>query len=221
MKKETFQQTNDFVRAGVAMIRQTCDNTKERAFIALAGGTTPLPVYRALGESPDMDFASVDFFLVDERNVGLDSENSNYRAVMDQLGRHRGVRMHFFDTRLGIDEAIRAYQKELTLVPDGTFDLMILGIGTDGHIGSLFPHTAALRSTADIAHTATDAFPVRDRMTLTLSVIMRSKKLLLLAGPDKKDILDRMIFSAETVEDIPAKKLTEHPNITIHVLETA
>lgn len=221
MKKEHFQNEKDFVRAGVDFITQVWDNTDRRVFVALSGGTTPLPIYRELGARKDIPVDSIDFFLVDERNVGLDNEDSNYRAIMDQMGRDRGIQMHFFDTRRGIDGAIAAYQRELAIVPGGVFDLIVLGIGTDGHIASLFPHSRALRSTADLAHTTTDAFPVHDRMTMTLSLIIRAKRLLLLAGPNKKEILEKAIYSVETVEDIPAKKIMEHPDLTIHILETS
>lgn len=219
MKKETFRTERQFVEASVDFIADVCNNREGQAYIALSGGETPLPVYRTLGER-DIDFSGVDFFLTDERYVGLDSEDSNYRAIMDQFGRDRGVRMHFFDTRLEIEEALVAYQRELTQVPNGVFDLIVLGVGVDGHIASLFPHSAAIRSKADLARTTTDAFPVRDRLTMTTSMIMRAKRVLLIAGRNKKQILEKMIFSTETVEDIPAKKLMEHPELTIHFLES-
>jgi len=219
MKINRFEDKEAFIKKSVDAIVEICKNKKGRVYIALSGGKTPQPIYMLLGQREDVDFSRIDFFLVDERYVPLTHEDSNYRMMMDKLGRERGVRIHFFDTTLSIDRALSVYADELETVPGGVFDLIILGIGTDGHVASLFPHSEALRAPGNLAITLTERFAVRERMTMTFSIIMKAKQLLLVAGPSKKDVLDEMIYSTKNVQDLPAKKIIENPGLIIHFLE--
>jgi 6-phosphogluconolactonase len=214
-----FEDKKSFVEESVELIADVCAKKRGSIYIALSGGRTPQPIYTMLGQREDIDFSRIEFFIVDERYVPMTHEDSNYRVIMDHLGREKGIKIHFFDTTRPIEEAISRYEEEVGRVPGGVFDLVVLGVGPDGHVASLFPHTAALRTPGNIALSSTERFPVRERMTMTFFLIMKARKILLLAGPGKKAVIDDMVYSTKTVEDLPVKKVAEHPGLTLHLLQ--
>lgn len=205
----TFSSAGEFVSESAVFIAQALKNGGS---LALSGGSTPKPVYEALalGQAPPLD--KINFFEADERYVPKDHPDSNARMIEAALGRP----IIAFDTTKSIVETLADYEKKvLTYQP---FDLAVLGMGTDGHTASLFPHSSALHETKRlVTHTSTDTFAIRDRLTLTFPAILGSKQMLLLiSGKDKQAALDTLLHSEVSFEDFPAKKLLEHPRLTIH-----
>ena len=195
----------------------------EEINIALSGGSTPQRIYSDLSRWIGVDFLKVKFFQVDERYVPKDDENSNYKMIYENLIKPLSERralneFHYFDTSLEIPKCLETYANHIE-----PFDLVVLGMGTDGHIASLFPHSEALKITdSPVAHTTTEEHAVRDRLTITLPQIMESKKiLLLLKGEDKQEILDDLLNSSKSVADLPAKALLLHKDLTIYYLPTS
>ncbi len=166
--------------------------------VALSGGTTPSPIYRALSEHPAFR-DEVDFFLADERCVPMTDENSNYKLVRETLNPKN---FHPFDEKTGLPEF---------------FDLTILGIGEDGHIASLFPHSPALNSKEKTAKTQTENFAVKDRLTLTLKTILDSKNILVLLN-NKPTVLEKLKENKLTTEEFPAISLLDHTSVKIFYL---
>lgn len=181
--------------------------------IALSGGKTPIPIYEALGKilKTNLKNHQIEFFQVDERYINREDRESNYRMIQESLNHP----IKHFDTSLSIAEALEKYKYEL---PEDGFDLTILGIGPDGHTASLFPHSAALETTEPVAHTTTDDFPIRDRLTITFPTIMKSKNLLVLLT-NKPEIIKELQKPCKTAEEFPAHRLLEHRNLTIIALE--
>ena len=188
MDQKTFSSELDFINSSTIFIKVVLQ--KNRA-IALSGGSTPKPIYKALAQDKTIPWNHIQLFEVDERYVPADHPDSNHHLIKNYLLspppslklRRAGIsypnNWHFFNTTLPIPAALDQY--EAIVRQHQPFDLCILGMGQDGHTASLFPHSEALYEAERlVAHTTTDAFPVHDRLTLTFASIMASKKLLLL-----------------------------------------
>lgn len=214
MKIKKFSTEKDFVQAGVDILSEICQKKTKKITVALSGGNTPQSLYSAIAKAP-LPFDRIEFFQVDERYVSHDHEDSNYKMIRSALPNQK---IHFFNTGLSIKDALKKYTTELPLTP---FDLTILGIGPDGHIASLFPHTEALTEKNPVTHTTTHQFTVTDRLTLTFPPILQSKKLLiLLKGASKEPIVDALRTDKKEFTDFPAQKLIKHPNLHVFFYRT-
>lgn len=182
----------DFRRRGAEWIAEKVGaavRTRGRCAVALAGGSTPRPVYQELGERDVFPWAEVEFFFGDERAVPADDPQSNYRMARETLFRRRPdarvVRMPA-DAPGGAAEYARRLPAEL--------DVLILGMGADGHTASLFPGSPALGERAARVVAVTGPTPPRRRMTITPPVIEAAKEILVLvSGADKAPALVRAL----------------------------
>ncbi len=120
-------------------------------YVALSGGTTPKMVFKLLSERVKdelVDWSRVHIYFGDERCVPADHEDSNFRMAREALLNHVSLplaHIHRVPTELGHTEGANQYARILEeTVPDKRFDLIMLGLGPDGHIASLFPDTPIL-----------------------------------------------------------------------------
>jgi 6-phosphogluconolactonase len=169
--------------------------------VALSGGSTPLPTYELLAREPfaaQVDWEQVHFFWGDERCVPPDHPESNYRAARAALLDEIAVspqNIHPIPCQHRPTRAARLYQEELetSLGPRGAFDLILLGMGTDGHTASLFPDTTAL---AEQKRWVTDNYTKKLkawRVTLTLPAINRARQIIfMVSGATKASTLARV-----------------------------
>ncbi len=163
------------------------------ALVALAGGTTPVAAYRRVSGSTRakrVDWERVDFFFGDERCVPPDDARSNFRTAHEHLLDPLGVapeRVHRIRGELGAPAAAEAYEDELrgALAGDGRFDLVLLGLGEDGHTASLFPGAPAPGVGALAVAARAPAEP-RERVTLTPAALLRSRFTLFLVEGERK-----------------------------------
>ncbi len=160
--------------------------------ITLAGGSTPRALYDLLAHDSyreRIDWADLDVFFGDERAVKPTHPDSNYGMAYDSLLAHVDVsigRVHRMEADdLDVDAAASRYAEEL---PD-RLDVVILGLGTDGHTASLFPGGRALAEQGRLC-VATQSPTGQRRMTLTLPALNAARHLLFLAlGVDKQPAL--------------------------------
>lgn len=192
--------------------------SKGRAVMALAGGKTPEEFYAVLGQE-DLPWEKVLLLLGDERIVPAGDSRSNAAMVRRSLmAASKACRARFLAPDLENQDpqtAAHAYEAEIAqalgIAPGGdlTMDVVILGLGIDGHTASLFPGSPALMAQKAwiFAVPAPDIEPRVPRLTMTLPVINRARHLLFLAtGPDKLQVARRVWEERESA-DMPAAKV--------------
>jgi 6-phosphogluconolactonase len=189
-----------------------------RFVVALAGGETPRPLYELLAHDhrDAVSWQRAEVCFGDERCVPPHNPASNFRLAWSTLLAHVPIveeRVHRIPGELGPDAAARDYDGRLRqLLADDpstpTFDVSIMGVGADGHTASLFPGDTALEERkrwAAPAHAPPGA-KVRERVTLTLPVLNRTRVVLFLcAGAEKRDVVSRILSGADP--DLPAARV--------------
>ncbi|ADV68019.1 6-phosphogluconolactonase [Deinococcus maricopensis] len=157
-------------------------------YVALAGGSTPKLMYRALRDQT-IPWAALHVYFSDERSVGPDSPDSNYKLAYDELLAHVPIpaeQVHRLQGEVRpVQDAARAYE---ALLP-AQFDVVLLGMGDDGHTASLFPGTAALHATGRVTANHVPKLDT-DRLTFTFPEINAAReRWLLVTGANKANIL--------------------------------
>lgn len=184
-----------------------------RFTIALSGGSTPARLYSLLAE-PDfgLPWESVHLFWGDERCVPPDHAESNYRMADEALISRLAVpagNVHRMRGELRPDEGARAYDELLAAFfssPWPRFDLVLLGIGEDGHTASLFPGSSALREASSaVAATYVERL-ASHRLTLTPPAINNADNVVfLVSGESKAAILREVIEGEHKPFQLPAQ----------------
>ena len=183
--------------------------------VALAGGSTPQGMYSLLA-TPDfsrrLDWSRVHLYFGDERMVSPDHEQSNFRMVrislLDRLAEQPAA-VHRIASELTPEQAAAAYAETLQQrLPDSGFDLVLLGMGPDGHVASLFPGSDALNkrkvSTAAVYVPKLDSW----RVTLTLPVLNKAHHLIVLvSGSRKADVLRHVLRDINDAMPLPVQLL--------------
>lgn len=180
--------------------------------LVLAGGTTPRSAYRLLAERAHrIHWPSVRVFFGDERCVPPDDPASNYRMAKEALLDHvlPGA-VHRVEGEIDPQAAADRYEKRIrdAFAPDPPrFDLVLLGMGEDGHTASLFPGVVPEESARLVAPSIS---PIRSRVTLTLRALNESREVLfIVAGAAKADTLARVLAGVrgEGPADLPAARV--------------
>ena len=175
--------------------------------LALVGGRTPRALYRRLADA-DLPWAEMDIGFGDERCVPPSDERSNYRMAYDALLSRVPARVHRMCTAPCDGGRYEAALREL-LGPWPVFDLVLLGLGADGHTASLFPGDPALDERQRWV-VAVDR-PDGRRLTLTLPVLSAARTVLfLVTGPEKRTVLAALMRG----DDVPAARV-EARNVVV------
>ncbi len=195
------------------------------AHLALSGGTTPGATFELLGGEPEA-LAGTQIWFADERCVPPEDEESNFLLAERTLlgpAKIAPEAVHRMRGELGPDEGAAAYAAELAALGAAppVLDLIVLGIGPDGHVASLFPGAGTLDAGEDtVALGVSDSpKPPPERITLSLPVLRAARGCLLLAtGAGKADAVSAML--GEPTRHVPAS-LLRRERLTVIVDDAA
>jgi 6-phosphogluconolactonase len=177
-----------------------------RCALALSGGRTPEPAYRELALVTGVDWARVEIFFADERAVPPDHADSNYRmadiALLSRVPIPDSQVYRMEAERSDRDAAAREYEK---LLPR-KLDILLLGVGPDGHTASLFPGSPVLDERQRLVVPVIGTKPPAERMTITPPVIEAARKVIVLAsGADKAGVVARALEGPLAPKVLPAQ----------------
>jgi 6-phosphogluconolactonase len=225
----------DVVEDATQLARRCCEQVaslidlaldeRERAHIAISGGSTPAAAYRLLNRE-HLPWSRVDVVLGDERWVPATDPASNARMLADTLLQEGGpgaqARFHPVPTELESPEAsVEAFERYVRQLCPGDppcFDVMLLGLGDDGHTASLFPGTPA---TGERQRAVTiGAGKGLERITLTAPVLSAARQVIfLVSGAGKREALRRLLDPQESPQRTPARLV--QPRLPVLVLADA
>lgn len=195
-----------------------------RATMALAGGSTPRPVYRRLATRLRKNVAwdKVEIFFGDERCVPPESEESNFHMARESLIeplKLSSARVHRIEGELDPSEAATRYGAELGRVVGDPprFDLVLLGLGEDGHTASLFPATPDLEPAGRWVFPTEAPVEPRHRLSLSLSVLNLARRVVFLVrGGRKAEAVARVLAEGEK---LPAARVHPPGGVVLWLLD--
>lgn len=210
--------------------------SRGRARIAISGGSTPQKTFQKLADPSlpwraRVPWENLDLFWVDERTVGPDAADSNFRMTREALLDHVALKpsqIHRIEGELEPQVAAARYESELrnTFRLEGAefprFDLIALGMGNDGHTASLFPGTEAIHAVGQLA--VANHVPQMNtwRITLTWPVINHASSVFfLIGGADKAEVLKEVLMGPNDPERLPSQLIWPSSGILTLILDKA
>ena len=186
--KPDFRISDDPAGAAAKLLEEAAGH------LCITGGSTPKEAYQRVAAQRS-DWSGVDFWFTDERCVAADHEHSNFRMADEALlGGAEGATVHRMKGELGPAEGAADYAREYEAAGRPQFDLVLLGMGPDAHICSLFPGDAALgeRERPVTGIETPGMAPLVSRITFTLPVVNGSRSIVfLVTGDDKAEAVAR------------------------------
>lgn len=200
--------------------------------IVLTGGSTPRAAYEDFArtvEEVGIDISGATFWFGDERCVQVEDERSNYgmakAALFDRLPDLRSPQVKRMRGELGPEEGARDYERQLEESAPDQFDLLLLGLGSDGHLASLFPRQSTLkeREREVVGVPEAGLEPFVPRISLTLPRLARARQVVFLVSGESKAKAVRAAFGedAQPREEVPASMLPPLADEVIVLLDPA
>ncbi|MBI5156187.1 6-phosphogluconolactonase [Candidatus Peregrinibacteria bacterium] len=205
----------------IASVIRSSITERNRCLLGLSGGKTPAPIYEALGKEKDIDWSKVWIFLVDDRYIRSDSPHSNQFLLRSTLLRNAPIpdsQLLFPQTNLEYEACVTEYDQVIgAALSKQAPDLIVLGMGNDGHIASLFPPVPdEAHRPKNVIATQTEKFDIPKRISVTLPVLTKAKQaLFLLQGKEKKRVWEDMMGSEEDEKRWPGKGVLERVATTV------
>jgi 6-phosphogluconolactonase len=197
--------------------------------VALSGGSTPAKIYHKLPTHPDnkkVDWENVLIYFSDERNVGPEDKDNNYKMAMESgisklpIPKQHIFRMH---AEQGIEQNAVAYEALIKEhVQDSKFDLIMLGCGDDGHTASLFPNTQALNETEKMV--VANEVPQKKtvRMTMTYPLINKAQNIAIYAfGETKRSIIKEIFIEKQGLTTYPIQRVGTKESPVLWIMDKA
>jgi 6-phosphogluconolactonase len=189
-----------------------------RFLVALSGGSTPMQLYKLLGDSfhDTVDWSRAHFFWGDERCVPVDDAENSYgqtkKVLFDKIN-IPDENIHRVLSELEPDSAAKEYAKTLSIFAEPPlawprFDLTLLGMGDDGHTASLFPNSPVDVDSPTLAVTANYQGRPANRVTLTPKVLNSSRNILfLVSGKSKAATLSKIFSDNYMPAELPVQRI--------------
>ncbi|WP_164122120.1 MULTISPECIES: 6-phosphogluconolactonase [Sphingobacterium] len=217
---QIFDNTQQLIEAAATLFIATAKQAiaeKDKFTVALTGGSSPIALHKILASSEYqalIDWQKVFVFWGDERWVPFDDERSNTKMAFDTLLNYVPIpKDHIYkmySETLSPEEHAVQYEAEIKAIvgEDGVFDLILLGMGDDGHTASLFPHTDVLNEDKKWV----DAYYLEPqsmyRITLTAPLINKAKNIAVLTfGKKKTDALYEVLEGERNPQEYPSQLL--------------
>lgn len=202
----------------------------DKFIVALSGGNSPKKLYQLLSAENDpasIDWSKIHLFWGDERAVPLDDPLSNFKMVKEELLDHIDIptsNIHYMDGGAVPEDAADRYNdilKKIFASEPVRFDLVLLGLGEDGHTASLFPGVELI--TPDRYVSAVDAAHLGQyRITLTSKTINLAKNVMFLAtGGHKAKIVSQVVLENNTINPLPAQNIQPSSGNLFWLLDNA
>ncbi len=217
------EETIDFAAGHWVHSAQRAIQQRGRFAVALSGGSTPKAIYELLALKARLDFSKVWLFWSDERSVPPDHPDSNYRLAMESafsklpIPQSQIFRMH---AEKQIEKNALDYEEKIRYhLGKNLFDLVMLGVGEDGHTASLFPNTKALEVKDRLV--IENYIPEKKswRMTLTFSCINQSQHSAIYAIGQNKQLIVPKVLEAAIESDFPASRIGTPKNKALWILD--
>jgi 6-phosphogluconolactonase len=195
--------------------------TGHRFSLALSGGSTPKLFHRALAWLKDIAWDRIDVFYSDERAVPPDHEHSNHRMAKETLLDRVPIPAGNVHRILADDgdtvRAAAAYERELLRFTEGACDLVMLGMGADGHTASLFPGREPEDDHLVVAATAPPESPIERRVTFSYLALERARNVIVMVtGAGKAERLAEVLGERS---QLPLRKVFDRRRETILLVD--
>ncbi len=229
---ETAAQFNQFGVQMLVNLAQEAVAQHGRFTIALSGGGTPEGVYRLWSERPyrnQMPWQQTHLFWGDERLVPPDDPGSNYKQIADLLLPHVPIppeNVHRAKGEAGMETAVSDYITQLqpfaTDDQPPVLDVVLLGMGSDGHTASLFPGSPVAQPDWVVGVTAEYDGRPAERLSLTPTVINQARHVIFLVNGSKKaETLQQLLYGPRQPEKLPAQRIQPSHGTLTWILDTA
>jgi len=216
-------ETIDFAIQHWTHSAQRAIQQRGRFTVALSGGSTPKAIYAGLVQKAKLDWSKIWLFWSDERAVPPDHADSNYRMAMESFSKlpiPQGQIFRMIAEKAAEKNALDYEETIHRILGKNLFDLVMLGVGEDGHTASLFPNTKALQETTRLV--VANEVPEKKslRMTLTFPCINQSLHTVLYAiGPSKHVIVPK-VLEAAIDSPFPASRIGTPEHKALWVLDS-
>tara|TARA_Y100000590_G_scaffold462172_1_gene625601 strand:- start:3268 stop:3948 length:681 start_codon:yes stop_codon:yes gene_type:complete len=195
------------------------NNTRERFSLVLAGGKSPIKLYKSLSKNKKIPWKKIDFFIGDERLVEEKSNNSNIgmckKHLLNKIKISNKQIFKISTNKLFVKDSVLDYEKKIKkyfFKKKVSFDLTLLGIGIDGHIASLFRKDLNKKNNKNVVYIKRKDFK---RISLTLKCLNNSKSIFLWApGKFKSSIIKKIL--SDNKYKYPVSFLKEKNNFLFH-----
>ncbi len=227
---ETLSALEDAAAAFIVSRMHTSIQERGKCIVSLSGGDTPRGVYRRLATPPlrsRIDWNRVHVCFGDERLVPPDDPQSNFGMAKAELISHVAIpaeNVHRMRGECAAVDAAGEYAKELTELLTGRtdrFDLVLLGVGEDGHTASLFPGTGVLDEQVEMVRAVYVPRLSAWRVTLTYPLLNNARDVMfLVAGRSKARIVQRVLSAPLPLRDLPATMIRPANGNVLWMLDT-